>query len=559
MMVAFLDRASDNKENIFLTEKSLDAAEGGARVNMVVGFVSRSPIDKLVKLTFPSGSIIQRRIGTIDDPTIYGISLSEMIYGTNGYHLIQLHGKERVHSYAVQILSNGYDMATGRMSAVAYPSDESVNYEMAQLVPWRAGTFLATVNSEPSSDERQEELGGPNSRESTLYRVDIKDIDSKPTFVFKDAGLSGLGITSFCVDARGNTIYWPALNDKAQVFDADEEDGLRETDRTDSYYVIKASDFWSANGYIDEAEGTFSEPYVFAEVPHRMDTLTLPKRSATDYVRMDAYAAGEVSFISTEILDAKVGKANIWCTTVPVTRCLTVIEATAEHNVVLPGMSVDINVAVRNDGNEWIRCFDANVCKKDGTVLLQETVFFGPDTLLTSRWNPLGADGKLENNEYDYWLAPGRSGLYRLSFPVPADWSGETEIVVRVANLSAKENANPMYVFGDDLGAMAEAVDPVEYNEILEDEPYDVLIVEEGGDYEVDAEDLSPAPVTAQGAQEETGAAPGAGGRSGEVLPRTGDDGGGRGLGALGLAAAALGAGMAAYSKRRTEIEAEED
>lgn len=111
------------------------------------------------------------------------------------------------------------------------------------------------------------------------------------------------------------------------------------------------------------------------------------------------------------------------------------------------------------------------------------------------------------------------------------------------------------------LDAMAEEVKPITYIEVLEDEPTETLII--SASCEVTTDGLSPSAVTVsrRGDGDDSGGGSsggsGSGGRAG--LPRMGDgSGSGRGLGALGIAAASLGAGMAACSKRRTELEAEE-
>lgn len=107
------------------------------------------------------------------------------------------------------------------------------------------------------------------------------------------------------------------------------------------------------------------------------------------------------------------------------------------------------------------------------------------------------------------------------------------------------------------LDAMAEEVKPITYIEVLEDEPTETLII--SASCEVTIDGLSPSAVTVsrRGDGDDSGGGSGSGGRAG--LPRMGDgSGSGRGLGALGIAAASLGAGMAACSKRRTELEAEE-
>ena len=89
---------------------------------------------------------------------------------------------------------------------------------------------------------------------------------------------------------------------------------------------------------------------------------------------------------------------------------------------------------------------------------------------------------------------------------------------------------------------------------MLDEEPVDYLTTD--GEYEVETDELSQAPITVRGESNSTSGSTDAG-ASGtalarERLPYTGDD---TPLGGIGLALGAMGAAMLAYSKRRSDIE----
>ncbi|MBR3325713.1 MAG: hypothetical protein IKG22_00110, partial [Atopobiaceae bacterium] len=570
MFFTFLDRAADHPDDVFRTD---EGAGTGADpdIGLGMGFVQVEGSGTVIKFVDTS----QFGFGAITDYSIYGMSCSAKMPGTD-WHLIQLFGNELTHPILVKTKNTLGPNSLGVPNSVAipavlsikpcrYPSDGADDYSAVKLIYWRNGDFLACCSTKIVG-ERAAQYGDTPAYDSHLCRVHIADLEGSPSFEFTDAGVKGVGVEGFCVDQYGDTIYWPVLRDNAAQYDVDETGGQSKSDKTDSYYAILASDFWSTSGFLDDNEGIFCEPYVFAEVDHRMDTLVLPRRSDASY-QSSSMGSRDVSFINTHITDIKAGKADLWCTTMPLVRSLTVTSIEADSNIVLPGKNVNINVGVRNNGNEWLRCCKVNVCKTDGTVAYDDLLVFDEDTLLESAFNIRREDGTFENNEYDYWLAPGRSAVYRISFPVPSDWSGKTDIVVRISTLQLSNNDLSMQTQGG-LTTMAESSQPMEWLQALDDEPVEWLRINDG-DYEVSAEDLSPAPVTVKSKGGSSGNGTGTGtngGASGstnnngllgrEAIPRTGDDGS---YGGLGLAAGALGAAMVAYSKRRCQNENEKN
>ena len=70
-------------------------------------------------------------------------------------------------------------------------------------------------------------------------------------------------------------------------------------------------------------------------------------------------------------------------------------------------------MGVRNDGNYSIPYFDAQVCKKDGAVLFEKTLWLtqlgdDPNPLLESQWNSRKDDVTLVDDIYGGWL-PAKS------------------------------------------------------------------------------------------------------------------------------------------------------
>ena len=523
------------------------------------------------KMAFVLPDFIEQKIGPIQDKWIYGLSCSEEL-SERAYHLIQLYSRDTLHCLLVKATISGSEAGGMKISVlkhVHFPDE----YTFEELIPWKNGSFLATMKT-PKGEEEIENGAAPGSYNAHLCRVDIKDFLSDNPFVCSKIGLEGFGASSFCVDTYGDTIYWPVVHEGDPELVVDEKTGETSlTGITHDYYAIMASDFYSSTGYLDDAEGSFSDPYVFAEVNHRMDSLFLARRSQKSYDRSELRNS-DVVFLSTSLTDREKLKADLYYTSMPSTRCLTVTSIYADALQIYPGQTLNVCFEVRNDGNEWIRTCVVDICNRDGSVIKSAQVIFDKDSLVESIWNPRQEDGTLEGAEkYDYWLAPGRSAVYRTDFTIPKDWDGEREIVVRINTMQLKENVRKVPAFeidtqADEMTALADATvtreAPIDYISILKEEPYDRLScgIE---DYQMDYQDLNPAPIriraaktgsdTKAGASTGTGAgtntASGTGSRS--AVPSTGDpsDAPSR----LGLIAGAAGAGILAYSKRCTKLE----
>ena len=566
ILCSFLDRAAERPDDLFNSDES--SSGGATAVGIGLFFVSDHKISDSVQgklaryrrlfLDFEDPAYIVRELGPIKDYSIYGMELSgkhiseEAGHPRSQWHLLQLFGSAITHPILLRVAWENVQrvpvVSTIKKASLATGNNDSA-FEAAQLIPWKNGSFLATVNAKLSDEEREASAVAGDCK-SHLYRVDITDYEGDPKFVFKSVGLDTHAVQSFCIDTYGDTIFWPVMQDGAPVYDHDELGEGVATGKTKNYYAIMASEFYSSTGYLDDAEGVFSEPYVFAETSHRMDTLAISYRSPDVYDASNLRAT-DVAFISTEIVDSKAGKGRIWYTSMPMVRSLTVIGVSAHCNTVVPGEDVGINIAVRNDGNQWLRTCQATIRTKDGsTTLFDDMVLFDEDTLMESQWNVRQEDGTLSDNKYGYWLAPGRSALYRVTCRVPESWSGTNEIVARIQALQFDAN-NQLRLSASGLSAQAESTQPLEYLYVLDEEPTDYLETDDG-EYGVETDELSQAPITVKGGSSDGNEATPV---KAEVLPRTGDD---MPLGGMGLGLGALGAAMLAYSKRRTEIAAEE-
>lgn len=566
ILCSFLDRAAERPDDLFNSDES--SSGGATAIGIGLFFVSDHKINgsvqgKLAKyrklfLDFEDPAYIVGSLGPIKDYSIYGMELSgkhvseDAGHNRSQWHLLQLFGSAITHPIFIRVAWENVQQVpviSAIKKASLVSEGDPAAFEAAQLIPWKNGSYLATVNETIANEER-EQLPAAGDRKSRLYRVDITDFEGDPKFVFKSVGLDTHAVQSFCIDTYGDTIFWPVMQDGAPVYDHDELGEGVATGKTKNYYAIMASEFYSSTGYLDDAEGFFCDPYVFAETSHRMDTLAISYRSPDVYDASNLRDT-DVAFISTEVVDSKAGKGRIWYTSMPMVRSLTVIGVSAHCNTVIPGEDVNINIAVRNDGNQWLRACQATIRTKDGsTTLFDDMVLFDEDTLMESQWNVRQEDGTLSDNKYGYWLAPGRSALYRVTCRVPESWSGTNEIVARIQALQFDAN-NQLRLSASGLSAQAESTQPLEYLYVLDEEPTDYLETDDG-EYGVETDELSQAPITVKGGS--------SGGNEAtpvkaEVLPRTGDD---TPFGGMGLGLGALGAAMLAYSKRRNDIAAEE-
>lgn len=340
-------------------------------------------------------------------------------------------------------------------------------------------------------------------------------------------GPSGFVISKFCVHPKGTFIYWPAVRDGKAPYEYDKEQGDQKPQQDEKTYTLMGCRL---------RNGKFSDPFVLAQVDHPMDTLEVLEDEL-----------GGMVMLNTHVVDASTGQGDVYYTVIEHAVCASIAQASAVMPIVAPEDPVSFYVAIRNDGNVYIKGASISV---EG--LGSQKLEFNAKTTVESSWNPMGSNGKLEGVEDDYALAPGKTSLYKVDgYKVPKDWSGDYDLKVTI-------DADSVTPADDIVGVSAEAADaPYIYNPKHEDMKETMgdgtkvlagqasLTVQDP--QQLVESDLADAPVSVQ--KKTTPAA------KKTPLSNTGDASAESSMlaSALGLAGAAL----LAYSKRRSDLESE--
>jgi hypothetical protein len=404
----------------------------------------------------------------------------------------------------------------------------------------------------------------------------LANLDSAPSFTFEEIGPSNFSISAFGTDNTGNFIYWPSNQEGSPGFSYDKDpDNPEKAENLPDvvHHRIMACKL---------RKGKFSDPFVFAEVSHDMDTL-----EAIGSQKNEAMA-----FVSCDLREVKNGKADIWYTSLPNVKCANVIGVEAVSEIAYPGEPMILNLTVRNDGNTFLSGFTAHVVEKGSKKTVSEVkLVFSKDTLIESGYNPADANGALQNVEDDYSLAPGQTSVYQIKVDIPKDWNtGEKSVSVIAKDVvvsssdslktqglatQADDDASEYqyddsdaieYVVGTDESDFGDEGIPFdlfdvwyeddldEYVEGYDDEFIDAPIQDSDPGPHADAPDVNGPDDTVGDATKKNGSQAGSSvSNSGASSPKTGDPLGGMG-GLLGVAAVA-GAAMAAYSARRVANE----
>lgn len=377
------------------------------------------------------------------------------------------------------------------------------------------------------------------SRDGKLVSAQIDNpLAKSPTLTFADVGPSNFSLPTFGV--LGDFVYWPELRDGS--------DGYRIDENGEPYEKtgVKESRIMAAR----LRDGKFSDPFVVADLDHYVDTI----------VSVSGTKAA-LAIVSGEMVDKERNAGLIWRTAIPFVRTVTAIGAEAPNAFVSPGYNTKFHITLRNDGNTFLTGCEITMYE-DGVPVKDEkgnpivvTLKFSKDTLLESTHNPSDGSGGLKNTESDYALAPGKISVYQFEYPIPRSWEVNAQNTNRNHKVTFISSGKP------ELAAQAEGDYIVDYVVEPDEVPMDLVSVEA---YSADNVFMNDAPVTV--ASEGAGSAQGGstgneqggstgnaqGGRS-TTLPRTGDLGGSALAGGVALAGAAL----AAYGRRRAEVERE--
>jgi hypothetical protein len=228
-------------------------------------------------------------------------------------------------------------------------------------------------------------------------------------------------------------------------------------------------------------------------------------------------------------------------------------------------------VGLSNEGNTFLAGVYLEVREAGGAAIGTIELRFSETTLLESEWNPRGEDGKLQNVEPDYSLAPGRAARYFTpSVTIPESWEGKKQLEVTISDYIEARETNTLTVQSEDAtidyfpghtsGGNVQIVSgALGMGNAKELTRADVTLVgsgDDGGNALGESDENNGMTPGASRTPSANGGSSSGTKRATNAAPRTGDASlAGQAAGVLALGAAAA---FGAYSKRRSEIEAED-
>lgn len=592
LLIGMLDRSSDQM-NAVLTDNYGDGTAGTVRTSVVFALLDQLEEEWLV----PSRNDVEDAmdVSGIGNGTILGMSLSPKIQGAYTVTLASMTGT----SFFVVKL----DEQKAGFTSIKRAS--TIDASMS-LVPWpQQDCFLTTFPDAEYLKELNESGSWKDpatwdrSRwmlQKAWWEEGTNDPSNPgsgaPTLHFEPIGPSNFSIDAFGINSSGTFIYWPQgrEGDDGLVYHEDGSSEPVDEEETHLYQLMAARIH----------NGSFSDPFVAAEVDHSLSDLVVVPSSdsraalealSVEHIKSGADEEGNPVYLHHE--------ANVWYTAVPHVACATVVDCYAPVPFVSAGGTLAFHVAVRNDGNCFLKgctlqlCLHATSTGEDGKPVASTsatrvedsvaTLEIGEETLVESHFNPRNdATDKLENVEADFTLAPGKCSLYEVRVPIPEDWEEGDRYVSMVASVDAYEGmAEDGSLFtssANDSVYQEFSVEPGQYRPYIQrsapdankDRTYmDVITIVAGAEYD----NLADAPLThwsesigfdppqtgsGKNPGKDSGKSSGNGSRSkggqtssGTKLPQTGDTLAGiaKGLAAAGAALTAFGI----YSAQKEE------
>ena len=531
LYMSFLDRATtkDDKTLLFSNSKEdVDICLGTMFYNLNTN-----------RLVIPNSRDVREHMGPIQDYSIFEMTCTERM--SNSWHILMLRGNSHSHYYAVQTNAHSYVEEDGSfIPAITAITRMEAREDRLRLVKWAGHEgFLASVGGVPDVDNEKTTSG------AKLQHVTISGYDGTGDMQlsFEDVGSKNFNVSAFDVDPTGQFIFYPATRSGTDSGSYTDEGPTKDED-VETYRIMACK----------LRDGKFTEPFVFAEVVHPIDSLSVFSENSS-----------AMAFISTHVTDVNAGKADLWFTSMPHVRSATVVQCSTISPYAFPGEQALFDVAVRNDGNVHLSGFTANLCEKGAAVSSKAAVTFSKDSIVQSSWNPVNDAGVMQNVEPDYSLAPGATSVYRVAITVPDGWSGTKTVAITASDAIAAPSGG-----GPALSTQAEDdYDEwyIDYTTVLDTYPTDELLIPAGD--EVDSDELEDAPITILEPQSPDAGGGGSGSNgdkssttppagssntaSSNTIGKTGDPLGGLGLAATALAA--VGAAFAAYSGRRVALE----
>ena len=350
-------------------------------------------------------------------------------------------------------------------------------------------------------------------------------------------------------------------------------------------------------------DGVFTKPFVFCKIDDvYLDQLICAESTSetATYLPVDE---GETILLGMHITDIENALGDIYDIRVPLVQGATALEVSSVTGFVVPGEDNKFYVTVRNDGNTVLTKADFEIVEVNGEgddateiSLGKVSVDFSDEkqralnnmNIVEYDTDSMDEDAKnsdIVKDEGASVLVPGSEGTYAVSIAIPARWTSEARESGK-KTIRAKVITDSSSYIDPSMGSasISSLSDAAGYDPSTSDTSVDVNTT-----IAFTGEDLLPADLdfskkskddtddkgdnnggdinggdSGNGANGSNGSASGNSGSaskgkgtSSSVLPRTGDSALGAGLGVVGAAAVALGAGMTAYSRRRAEVERE--
>ena len=367
---------------------------------------------------------VEKVVGTNYDHVLDSAVYEHVMYPeVGGRHLLMMRGANVCHYHLVKVMDDG------SLGQISICEDQEPGI---RLVYWpnRSDGYHYLVSCPKDGSLGLRGAGPGGTGDWTLHAATWSD-DETPRLKVRPVGPSGFNVVNFAVNPRGNFIFWPhtraVSNDR--VWDTRRVDG-RDQEVED---VVERPALHQVMACRMRGD-TFSDPFVVADLENDTDQLTAiatTARAAVEMMRTSLVDTGERDGEGNPLYHA----ADIWYTSVPDVRCVTAIGCATENAIVAPGAKMEFEVAVRNDGNTYLRGCTLTLCVHDERTDAYSrvegssaSVTFA-DALQPSTYNPDDGSGNLKNTEPDRSLAPGKSAVYKVEVDIPKDWEGAKKVL----------------------------------------------------------------------------------------------------------------------------------
>ena len=439
LFVGFLERCSDTAEGVFSDSNDV--------VTVRPRFMLLRTDTGYVEVNIPNSDKLDERLdfAKFDFASVLRMTLSPRI---GELYTLTLFGPSEGYFFVFD-----FDPETGLFTTASQCPmlDGTIS-----LIPWvEQDCFLTSFANADYRSTAEFLHGGPDTWDYTqwvLQKATWSPTHSAlDTYVlhFEEIGPDGFSFSRFALNSSGSFIFWPeGRTGSDEIFYDENGERLDPVGTDDAVYHIMACRIRKN----DEGVLHFSDPFVAADVPHSMDQLA----AVTTH---DRYAPFEV--LSSELVDTGetmpdprdsdntvvlYHAARLWYTSVPNLQCCTVVGSACTLPAVPAGGTAKFDVTIRNDGNSFlsgctlqmyrhkieidadenpIRDAEGNYIDHGVTpVNAAFSLTFDENSLQASSYNPADDEGKPTDIEPDYALAPGKRSVYRVEVNIPEDWAG---------------------------------------------------------------------------------------------------------------------------------------